>query len=94
MSWTAFVFYAFILVTAKQLFYYLYFFRRVAVYHSKEKEHSQQHPVSVVICARDEDENIARNLPGKCHAPAQPDSGGRDHSSITPKIARTHLPCS
>lgn len=25
---------------------------------------SQQHPVSVIICARDEDENLARNLPG------------------------------
>ncbi len=25
---------------------------------------SQEHPVSIIICARDEDENIARNLPG------------------------------
>ena len=64
MSWTAFIFYAFLLATAIQLFYYLYFFRRVAVYMPKEKAHSQQHPVSVIICARDEDENIARNLPG------------------------------
>lgn len=47
-----------------QLFYYLYFFKRVAVYKPAAKEHSQQHPVSVIICARDEDENIARNLPG------------------------------
>lgn len=47
-----------------QLFYYLYFFKRVAVYKPAPKEHSQQHPVSVIICARDEDENIARNLPG------------------------------
>src|SRR5215212_4076640 len=64
MSWPAFVFYAFVLVAAIQLFYYLFFFRRVAVYAPKEKEKSQQHPVSVVICARDEDQNIARNLPG------------------------------
>jgi glycosyltransferase involved in cell wall biosynthesis len=64
MSWAAFLFYAFVLVTAIQLFYYLYFFRRVAVYVPKAREQSQQHPVSVVICARDEDENIARNLPG------------------------------
>src|SRR5690348_2374149 len=64
MSWTAFIFYAFVLVTAIQLFYYLFFFRRLAVYKTKEKEQSQQHPVSVIICARDEDENIARNLPG------------------------------
>lgn len=64
MSWTALIFYAFVLVTAIQLFYYLYFFRRVAAYQPRPREKSQQHPVSVVICARDEDENIARNLPG------------------------------
>lgn len=64
LSWAAFVFYAFVLITAIQLFYYLYFFRRVAVYQPKRKEQSQQHPVSVIVCARDEDENIARNLPG------------------------------
>lgn len=58
------VFYAFVLVAAIQVFYYLYFFRRVAYYKPKPKEQSQQHPVSVIICARDEDENIARNLPG------------------------------
>lgn len=64
MSWGAIIFYAFTAVTAVQLFYYLYFFRRVAVYKRELKEHTQQHPVSVVICARDEDENIANNLPG------------------------------
>ena len=47
-----------------QLFYYLFFFRRIAFFKNKIKSQSQQHPVSVVICARDEDENIARNLPG------------------------------
>ncbi len=64
MSWTSAFFYAFIFITAVQLFYYLYFFSRVAFYKQKQKHQSQQHPVSVVICARDEDENIARNLPG------------------------------
>jgi cellulose synthase/poly-beta-1,6-N-acetylglucosamine synthase-like glycosyltransferase len=64
MSWGTISFSVFLVVTAIQLFYYLYFFRRVAVYAPKPKEHSQQHPVSVIICARDEDENIARNLPG------------------------------
>jgi glycosyltransferase involved in cell wall biosynthesis len=64
MSWGAIVFYAFAAITAVQLFYYLFFFRKVAVYQQKTREQSQQHPVSVVICARDEDENIARNLPG------------------------------
>lgn len=64
MSWQAIVFYAFVLVTGIQLFYYLYFFRRVAFYKAGERQQSQQHPVSVVVCARDEDENLARNLPG------------------------------
>ncbi|HEY1112899.1 MAG TPA: glycosyltransferase [Chitinophagaceae bacterium] len=64
MSWGFLIFTAFVVITLVQLFYYLYFFRRVAYYHPKEKEQSQQHPVSVIICARDEDENLARHLPG------------------------------
>ena len=64
MSWGFYLFAALVLVTLVQLFYYLYFFRRVAYYHPKEKEQFQQHPVSVIICARDEDENLARHLPG------------------------------
>lgn len=64
MSWQAVVFYAFVLVTCIQLFYYLYFFRRVAFYKPGERQQSQQHPVSVIVCARDEDKNLERNLPG------------------------------
>jgi cellulose synthase/poly-beta-1,6-N-acetylglucosamine synthase-like glycosyltransferase len=64
MSWGAVIFYAFVAVTAVQLFYYLYFFGKVAFYKPQPREQSQQHPVSVIICARDEDENLARNLPG------------------------------
>jgi len=64
MSWGAFVFYAFVAITIVQLFYYLYFFRRVAFYKTPDRQQSQQQPVSVIICARDEDENLARNLPG------------------------------
>lgn len=61
----ALMFYGLILLTAIQVFYYLYFFRRVAYYKNEpEKESSQQHPVSVIICARDEDRNLAINLPG------------------------------
>jgi glycosyltransferase involved in cell wall biosynthesis len=58
------VFYLFCLIAFIQLFYYSFFYSRVAFYKNKKKEISQQHPVSVIICARDEDENIARNLPG------------------------------
>jgi len=64
MSWGLGLFIAFVAVTVVQLFYYLYFFRRVAFYNPSPKEQSQQHPVSVIICARDEDENLARHLPG------------------------------
>ncbi|MCC7402298.1 MAG: glycosyltransferase [Chitinophagaceae bacterium] len=64
VNWQEIIFYAFVVATALQLFYYLWFFSRVAFYRSKPKVQTQQHPVSVVICARDEDENLARNLPG------------------------------
>ena len=63
-NWGDILFYLFIAFTATQLFYYTCFFRRVAFFKPKTKLQSQQHPVSVIICARDEDENLARNLPG------------------------------
>ncbi len=64
VHWESILFYVFAAVTAVQLFYYGYFFLRVALFRPDAKSQSQQHPVSVVICARDEDENLARNLPG------------------------------
>ena len=51
-------------VTFIQLLYYWFFFRRVAFFVKKEKITSQQHPVSVIVCARDEAGNLAHNLPG------------------------------
>ncbi len=62
--WEELAFYFFVAVTLIQVFYYAWFFSRIAFYKIKPKTQSQQHPVSVVICARDEDENLARNLPG------------------------------
>ena len=59
-----FVFYFFCALTFIQLFYYIFFYSRVAFYKQPPKSQSQQHPVSVIICAKDEDENIARHLPG------------------------------
>lgn len=54
-----------ILVCLVQLYYYGYFFRRLAFYkESGPRQQSLQHPVSVVICARDEAGNLTRNLPG------------------------------
>jgi glycosyltransferase involved in cell wall biosynthesis len=64
LHWEAILFYVFCSATAVQLFYFIFFFGRVAFFKPKKKVRSQQHPVSVVICARDEDENLARNLPG------------------------------
>ncbi len=63
-DWTQFCFLTFAFVTIGQLFYYGWFFSRVAFYRPKKKTKSQQHPVSVIVCARDEDKNIARHLPG------------------------------
>ena len=63
-SWSELLFYSFCAVAAIQLFYFIYFFSRVAWHRPRVAERSQQHPVSVIICARDEDENLARNLPG------------------------------
>lgn len=64
INWWQVAFYAFGLITGIQLFYFLWFYTRVAFFKPKPKLHSQQHPVSVIICARDEAENLARNLPG------------------------------
>jgi len=64
INWGEVIFYVFTAATAVQVFYYLWFFSRIAFYKPKVKTKTQHHPVSVVICARDEDENLARNLPG------------------------------
>src|SRR5262245_5371016 len=64
INWWQMTFYAFAAITTIQVFYYLWFFSRVAFYKLKRKAKNQQHPVSVIVCARDEDENLARHLPG------------------------------
>lgn len=58
------VFYVFCLVTFIQVLYHWFFFRQVSFYKQKTKRKSQQHPVSVIVCARDEAANLAKNLPG------------------------------
>jgi len=64
IDWRDAIFYLFTTAALIQSFYYGWFFSRLAFYRKKEKVSQRQHPVSVVICARDEDENLARNLPG------------------------------
>src|SRR5664279_5116084 len=63
-NWENIVFLGFCLITLIQLFYYLFFFARLAFYKSKSKLISQTHPVSVIICSRDEAGNLVKNLPG------------------------------
>jgi len=64
MQWWQILFYVFCLVTLIQLLYYWLLFSRLANYKKPDRLQSQQHPVSMVICARDEAANLARNLPG------------------------------
>ncbi len=58
------LFYLFCVITFIQLFYYWFFFRQVAFFSPRRGSRSQQHPVSVLVCARDEAANLVRNLPG------------------------------
>src|SRR5688572_3586583 len=58
------LFYLFCGVTFIQLIYHWFFFRRVSFFNAKSKEKSQQHPISIIVCARDEAANLAKNLLG------------------------------
>ncbi len=64
LSWSEIWFTLFCLISFIQLFYYAWFFQRLAFFRKPSKNNSQQHPVSVIICARDEAVNLASNLPG------------------------------
>ncbi|MGI8636228.1 MAG: glycosyltransferase [Segetibacter sp.] len=62
--WREIFFSVFCVVTIIQLYYYIAIFSRLAFYKTAPKLHSQQQPVSVIICAKDEADNIVKNLPG------------------------------
>ncbi len=47
-----------------QVWYYIHFFYRLVKYKPESKNASQQYPVSVIICAKNEAENLVNNLPG------------------------------
>lgn len=64
LLWSEIWFTFFCLIAGIQIFYYAWFFQRLAFFRKPSKEKSQQHPVSVIICARDEAPNLAANLPG------------------------------
>lgn len=55
---------AFSLVAFIQVAYYLRYFRLLAFYREKSKSSSREQAVSVIICARDEADEIESNLPG------------------------------
>ncbi|HEX8460862.1 MAG TPA: glycosyltransferase [Segetibacter sp.] len=63
-NWREIVFAALCVVVLIQLAYYIGIFRLLAFYTPKPKLQNQQQPVSVIICARDEADNIVKNLPG------------------------------
>lgn len=62
--WQNWLFIGFCAITLIQVFYYLFFFSRLAFFKPGSKLSSRTHPVSVIICARDEAANLALNLPG------------------------------
>lgn len=59
-----YIFATFCVISLVQLFYYLFFFCRLAFYKEAKRAASQTHAVSVIICARDEAANITKNLMG------------------------------
>ena len=64
MHWRGIIFIILCAITFIQIFYYLFFFLRLTFYKTKPKTTSQTHPVSIIICTRDEAPNLAKNLPG------------------------------
>ena len=55
---------AFSLAVLIQVFYYLRYFRLLAFFRQKQELSAKEQAVSVIICARDEADQIEANLPG------------------------------
>lgn len=53
----------FIIVFFTQLFIYLFFFSRIAFYKQKNEFLATQYPVSVIVCAKNERDNLLNFLP-------------------------------
>ena len=64
LHWQLLAFIGFCMAAFIQLFYYLFFFSRLAFYRQQQKNISQTHAVSVIVCARDEAEQLSKNLMG------------------------------
>ncbi len=57
-----FIFYFFIFIVAIQFFYYIIIFGKFSFYKSK-KQTNQNFPISVIVCAKNEEENVKKYLP-------------------------------
>lgn len=57
------IFYIFCVAAVIQIFYFLFFYLRLANYKPKETAAPSYPPVSVIICARNEDANLKKHLP-------------------------------
>ena len=64
LHWRLVIFVLFIILVAIRFFYVAFFFSRLAFYKAKPKAISRTNAVSVIVCARDEAANLAKNLPG------------------------------
>ena len=53
----------FLAATAVQLIYWLFVFSRLAFYRQPDPPSGPPEPVSIIICARNEEDNLRRNLP-------------------------------
>lgn len=57
------IFIIFALSTTVQIFYYLYFYLSVSLFKHPEELSKEKKPVSVIVCARNEAENLKKFLP-------------------------------
>ena len=54
---------AFLIIAFIQLFYYLVVFSRLAFYRNKNDDTASEEPISVIICAKNERDNLLKFLP-------------------------------
>lgn len=63
MLFLSLVFFLFVIATVIQLLYWVFSFSTLALYEEKDLASDVEQPVSIVICARNEEKNLKKNLP-------------------------------
>ncbi len=63
IQWPEIILIALSVAAGLQLFYFIFFYARLAFYKKPSYNSSRQYAVSIVICARDEAQNLADNMP-------------------------------